>query len=42
MSGDEFTCFNCGEILPYEDGLVVEGDGLACKNCYVELSKEAS
>lgn len=28
-----YTCFLCGNVEEYENGVVIEGDGMACREC---------
>jgi hypothetical protein len=29
----KYTCFLCGNVEEYEKGVVIEGDGMACREC---------
>ncbi len=31
--GVSYTCFLCGNVEPYDKGVLIEGDGMACREC---------
>jgi ribosomal protein L37AE/L43A len=35
---DTYTCFACGVVEAYEDGVVIDGDGMVCRKCEKEVA----
>jgi hypothetical protein len=35
---DTYTCFACGVVEEYEDGVVLDGDGMVCRKCEKEVA----
>ena len=35
---DTYTCFACGVVEAYEDGVVLDGDGMVCRKCEKEVA----
>jgi hypothetical protein len=36
---DTYTCFACGVVEAYEDGVVLDGDGMVCRKCEKEEAR---
>lgn len=36
---ETYTCFECGVVEGYEKGVVVDGDGMACRRCAKEMAR---
>lgn len=34
-----YTCFACGVVEAYEDGVVIDGDGMVCRECAKEMAR---
>lgn len=37
--GETYTCFACDVLEAYEDGVVIDGDGMVCRECAKELAR---
>lgn len=35
---ETYTCFACGVVEAYEDGVVIDGDGMVCRKCEKEVA----
>ena len=36
---ETYTCFACGVVEAYEDGVVIDGDGMVCRKCEKEEAR---